>query len=115
MNCLVDTLVVFLLAYVASKAWTWYVFHWHYPYLNFGWFFFGSMFVYYTIAEGIFRRTLGKLVSYTHVVTRNNGRPSFLQILVRSLVRLTIIDLFFIPFLEKPLHDHLSRTEVVEK
>jgi hypothetical protein len=35
-------------------------------------------------------------------------------VLLRSLLRLTIIDAFFIPFLERPLHDALSKTRVVE-
>lgn len=113
-NFLVDTALVFLLAWAVSKTWNWYVFHWRYPYFNFGWFFFGSLFVYYTLFEGISGRTPGKLLSYTKVVNRQNRRASFLQVLVRSLVRITIIDIFFIPFLDKPLHDYLSKTEVVE-
>jgi uncharacterized RDD family membrane protein YckC len=113
-NFLVDTAIVFLIAYVASKTWNWYVFHWRYPFFHFGWFFFGSIFVYYTIAEALFSRTVGKLVSYTKVVNRQNQRPSFVQILLRSIIRLTIVDLFFIPFIDKPLHDFASKTEVVE-
>jgi len=113
-NFIIDTAVVFIIAYIASKTWNWYVFHWRYPFLNFGWFFFGSVFVYYTIAEGLFGRTLGKLVSYTKVVNKQNKKPSFVQILLRSILRITIIDLFFIPFIDKPLHDYGSKTEVVE-
>lgn len=113
-NFLVDTALVFLLAWAVSKTWNWYVFHWRYPYFNFGWFFFGSVFVYYTLFEGLTGRTPGKMLSYTKVVNRQNRRANFLQVLVRSLVRITIIDIFFIPFLDKPLHDYLSKTEVVE-
>jgi uncharacterized RDD family membrane protein YckC len=113
-NFIIDTTIVFLIAYIASKTWNWYVFHYRYPYLNFGWFFFGSVFLYYTIAEGLFGRTLGKLVSSTKVVNKQSRRASFLQILLRSLLRVTIIDLFFIPFIDKPLHDYASKTEVVE-
>ena len=113
-NFLVDTTLVFLLAWAASKTWNWYVFHWRYPYFNFGWFFFGSLFVYYTLFEGLTGRTPGKMLSYTKIVNRQNRRANFLQVLVRSLVRITIIDIFFIPFLDKPLHDYLSKTEVVE-
>jgi len=37
------------------------------------------------------------------------------EILLRSLARVTIIDLFFMPFLGKPLHDRVSGREVIEK
>lgn len=114
-NFLVDTAVIFVVAYIASEIWNWYVFHWRYPYFKFGWIFAAVLFIYYTVFEALTGRSLGKMLSYTHVVNRQNRRPGFLQILLRSLVRLTIIDPFFIPFLDKPLHDYLSKTEVVEK
>jgi uncharacterized RDD family membrane protein YckC len=114
LNFLVDTLLVALLAYAAFKTWNWYVIQWQYPYYNFGWFFFGILFIYYTIFEMIAARTPGKWVSFSKVVNNTGGRPGILQVLVRSITRLTIIDLFFLPFLDKTLHDYLSKTEVVE-
>lgn len=114
LNCFVDTLLVFLLAYAAFNGWNWYVRYWNYPYFNFGWFFWSMMFVYYIIFESIFKRTPGKWLSYSKVVDQSKKKVSFLQILVRSLIRLTIIDMFFFPFLNKTLHDYLSKTEVVE-
>jgi hypothetical protein len=57
---------------------------------------------------------LGKLASYSKVVNNAGKRPNILQILIRSLIRLTIIDMFFIPFLDKTLHDYCSKTNVVE-
>jgi hypothetical protein len=33
---------------------------------------------------------------------------------LRSASRLVLIDMFFIPFLDKTLHDFFSNTEVVE-
>lgn len=114
LNFLVDTVLVFLLAYAAYKTWNWYVIYWNYPAYTFGWFFFGMLFVYYTIFEGIFSRTPGKWLSYTRVVNAKGRRPLFIQVIFRSLLRLTIIDLFFIPFLGRPLHDYLSKTYVVE-
>lgn len=72
------------------------------------------MFVYYIFFEGIFKRTPGKWLSLSKVVNKSAGKPAFWRILIRSLIRLTIIDCFFIPFLDKPLHDYLSGTEVVE-
>jgi uncharacterized RDD family membrane protein YckC len=90
------------------------VVYYHVRYFNFGWFFFGVLFIYYTVFETAFARTPGKWFSFSKVVNIHKGRPSFGVILVRSMVRLIIIDLFFIPFLDKPLHDYLSKTEVVE-
>jgi uncharacterized RDD family membrane protein YckC len=77
-------------------------------------FFWAVMFVYYTLFEAAFKRSPAKWITFSRVVSRNSGKPSFWQIVLRSLVRLTIIDCFFIPFLDKPLHDYLSKTEVVE-
>jgi uncharacterized RDD family membrane protein YckC len=114
LNFFVDTLLIFLLAYGASKTWNWYVLYWGYPFYNFGWFFFGGMFVYYTFFEAIWKRTPGKWLSYSKVVNEQGKRASFGQVLIRSLVRLTIIDMFFIPVFGKPLHDKLSKTILVE-
>jgi uncharacterized RDD family membrane protein YckC len=76
--------------------------------------FFVVLFGYYFLAELFFSRTIGKWASFTKVVSQKNKKPKVLQILVRSLVRLIIIDMFFIPFLDKTLHDYVSKTEVVE-
>lgn len=114
LNFFIDTMIVFVLAFATFKVWNWYVLYWGYTPHNFGWFFFGALFIYYTFFEGLFARTPGKWFTYSKVITRQGKRPGFLQILLRSLTRLTIIDMFFIPFLEKPLHDYLSKTEVIE-
>jgi uncharacterized RDD family membrane protein YckC len=114
LNFLVDTLIIFILAYAGYKTWNWYVLYWGYTYYNFGWFFSSSLFVYYTFFEAIWKRTPGKWISYSKVVTLQGKKPSLLRILVRSIVRLTIIDLFFIPVFGKPLHDKLSGTILVE-
>lgn len=114
LNFLADTFFIFLLAYFSFKGWNWYVMYWGYKPYNFGWFFFGVLFVYYTFFEGIFNRSPGKWLSYSKVVNAAGKKPGFWRVLIRSLVRLTIIDMFFIPFLGKPLHDYLSGTEIVE-
>jgi uncharacterized RDD family membrane protein YckC len=113
-NFFVDTLIVFILAFIGFKAHQWYVYYYRTTFYNFGWFFALAILVYYTIAEGLTGRSVGKLLSQTRVVNRQGLRPSFGQVLVRSLLRLTIVDMFFIAFLDKPLHDHLSKTEVVQ-
>ncbi|MBS4043977.1 MAG: RDD family protein [Chitinophagaceae bacterium] len=120
LNFLVDTIVIFIISYALSKLNQWYAqqykiagvkFNYYY---NFGTIFFFVLFVYYTIMEIIFARTCGKFLSYSKVVNKEGKRPNVFQVLIRSAVRLTIIDMFFIPFLDKTLHDYLSKTNVVE-
>ncbi|MES2329380.1 MAG: RDD family protein [Bacteroidota bacterium] len=114
LNFLIDTLVIFALAYFAFKGWNWHVLYWGYPGYNFGWFFFGILFLYYFLFESIFSRTPGKWISVSKVVNNKGKKVSVGWIFIRSLTRLVLIDLFFIPFLGKPLHDYLSKTSVVE-
>ncbi len=113
-NFLVDTIVVFTIAYIAAKINKYYAFQQRMIYVQFGYVFFASLFVYYTICEVLFARTLGKLASYSKVVNSEGKRPNILQVLIRSAIRVTIIDMFFIPFLDKTLHDYCSKTNVVE-
>lgn len=114
LNFLVDTFFIFLLSYAAYKGWTFYAFYYGIIYFPFYFFFFGVLFLYYLVFESIFARTPGKWLTFSKVVNKNGGKSSFIQIFLRSIVRLTIIDCFFIPFLEKTLHDYVSKTEVVE-
>ncbi len=114
LNFLVDTMLVALLALLVSRWYNWYVFYFGWRGRNYAWFFWATLFGYYTFFESIFARTPGKFLSYSKVVTLNGKKPNILWILLRSLVRLTLIDLFFQPFLGKTLHDYLSKTDVVE-
>lgn len=114
LNFLVDTLLIFFISYAVFRIRNWYVVYYHVNYYNFGWFFFGILLIYYTFFELLFSRTPGKWLSYSKVVDLQNNRPSIIAICIRSMTRLIIIDLFFIPFLDKPLHDYLSRTKIVE-
>jgi uncharacterized RDD family membrane protein YckC len=113
-NFLVDTIIVFLITYGLYKWWNFYVFYWQFKYYSFYKFFYATLFIYYTLFELVVSRTPGKWLTMTRVRTATGGRPAFHQVLLRSLLRLTIIDAFFIPFLERPLHDALSKTRVVE-
>ena len=114
LNFIIDTLLIFGISYGFYKWWVFYVMYWRYKFIPFYIFFWATLFVYYTIFEVIFKRTPGKWISLSKVVNKNGAKPALWQVLVRSLIRLTIIDCFFIPFLDKPLHDYVSRTEVVE-
>ncbi len=116
LNFVTDTLLVFILSFSAYRAHTFYVLYYHITYYPFYYFFWAVLFVYYVLFESLFARTPGKWLSLSKVVNGKTGRrPGFLQVIWRSLLRLTVIDCFFIPFWEKTLHDKLSGTEVVEK
>lgn len=112
-NFLVDTLAIFILSYLLYKWWMFYVMYWDKTFIPFYVFFYGTLFFYYFIFELIFTRSPAKWLSLTKVVTTKGGRPNLFHIFLRSLLRLTIIDPFFIPLWDKPLHDKLSGTEVV--
>jgi uncharacterized RDD family membrane protein YckC len=70
---------------------------------------------YYFLFEWQTGRTLGKLLTNTKVTDINGEPPTFLQILIRTLLRLPIIDgvsfLFGSPL---GIHDRLSMTRVVK-
>ncbi|MDE3125523.1 MAG: RDD family protein [Bacteroidota bacterium] len=114
LNFLVDIIFVFAIAYVIQKIWDWYVVFYEFTPFNFGEIFGLVVFVYYFLFELIFARTPGKWFSRSKVVTKTGNRPRIWSIFLRSIVRLTIIDAFFIPFLDMPLHDYLSKTRIVE-
>lgn len=120
LNFIVDSLIILLISYIISKINLYYAEQYRinnvkFKYLfNFGYLYFSVLFGYYFLCELFFARTLGKKFSFSKVVNNQNKRPNVLQILIRSLVRLTIIDMFFIPFLDKTLHDYISKTNVVE-
>ena len=113
-NFLVDTVLVFLLAYGLYKWYTFYVINWGYTYFQYYLFFYATLFFYYTIFEIIWARTPGKWVSISKVQGRTGKRAKWYQIILRSALRLTLIDPFFLPFLNRTLHDQLSNTRVVE-
>jgi uncharacterized RDD family membrane protein YckC len=113
-NFLVDTIIIALISYGCYKWWSFYVYYWQYKFYPYYVFFYSTVFVYYTIFEAISGRTPGKWLSISKVQKIKGGKPAFYQVLLRSLLRLTLIDMFFIPFLDRTLHDQLSKTRVVE-
>jgi uncharacterized RDD family membrane protein YckC len=71
---------------------------------------------YYVIFEAISGNTIGKYLTNTKVINYHNCKPSIGKILIRTLVRLTLIEI--LSYLKKRptgWHDSLSSTEVVEK
>ncbi len=114
LNFFIDTVLITILAMLLRRWWNFYVMYWGYPPINFGWFFFGTAWLYYFLFESIFAKSPAKWFTQTKVVTLSDSKPSLLIIFWRSLLRLTVIDLFFGPFLDGPLHDYASKTKVVE-
>jgi uncharacterized RDD family membrane protein YckC len=114
LNFIVDGLLVFFLSFAVFKYWNFYVVNWHFKPINFWWFIAAVLFIYYSFFEMIWSRTPGKWASSSKVVDLKGNKPSVLQIICRSLLRLIIIDFFFNAFWGKPLHDKLTKTEVVE-
>ncbi|WP_018616317.1 RDD family protein [Segetibacter koreensis] len=113
-NFLVDTFLIFLLSFGLFKWYSFYVMYWEYTYFPFYIFFDATIVIYYTVFELIWSRTPGKWLSMSKVRNVAGGRPKWYQVVLRSILRLTIIDCFFIPFLDRTLHDALSKTRVVE-
>lgn len=114
LNFIIDTLVVFIGAWGLYKWYTFYVVYWGFTYYAFYIFFYATLFVYYTLFEMINSRSIGKYFTMTKVRNLENNRPAWYQIIIRSIIRLTLIDAFFLPFINRTLHDALSKTRVVE-
>jgi hypothetical protein len=73
-------------------------------------------FFYYLISEGIFSRTLGKLVTGAMVVNKEDGeRPALWQIGVRSVSRLIPFEPVWYLFNLQGPHDYFSKTLTVER
>lgn len=72
--------------------------------------------IYYLFLEGLFGRTIGKIVTGSVVVDENGLKPSFKIIFIRTVCRL--IPFEALSFLSKSArfwHDSFSKTYVVEK
>ncbi|MFT4203476.1 MAG: RDD family protein [Chitinophagaceae bacterium] len=114
-NFIVDTAIVSLVSYLLNRANDFYQYYWKFAGFSGLTIFCVVSVVYYTISEGLFGTSLGKKASISKVVDKGGRRPNFLQIVVRSLVRLFPLDFVSIPFTDRTLHDIASGTYVVEK
>lgn len=78
--------------------------------------FFGILliFLYYLLIEGFTSRSFGKLITKTKVVNTDGEKPSFSQILKRTLCRLIPFEGFSFLGNSNGLHDRLSNTRVVK-
>lgn len=71
--------------------------------------------LYYTVSEGLFGRSLAKLITGTVVVDENGEKPSFGTIFKRSLCRIIPFDGLSFLGSGRGWHDSISDTYVVSK
>ena len=75
-----------------------------------------TLLFYYLLCEGIWHRTIGKLITGTRVVQTSGSNPAFNKIILRTFIR--FIPLEFLTYLEKNKqpngwHDRWSDTRVI--
>tara|TARA_R110002096_G_scaffold42144_15_gene113786 strand:+ start:15759 stop:16457 length:699 start_codon:yes stop_codon:yes gene_type:complete len=71
--------------------------------------------IYYIVTEGIWNRSLGKLITGTKVVQEDGGRPTFAQIIGRTLCRFIPFEaLSFLGEEGSGWHDSMSSTRVIK-
>lgn len=70
---------------------------------------------YYIIFEGLFQKTLGKLITGTKVLMENGSKPDLKHILGRTFARMIPFEPLSVLFNTRGWHDTLSKTIVVPK
>jgi uncharacterized RDD family membrane protein YckC len=76
---------------------------------------FGVMFAYYATAELAFKRTVGKLLTGTHLVAADDAVPTSSQLFLRTLSRFLPLEPLSLLFSHRRMawHDKLSSTKVI--
>jgi len=110
---LIDTILIFIIAYVLHAWYNFYVFYWSWYPIRFGAFFFMTMWLYVFLFETLFLRTPAKWITGTKVLSESGKRPSLGQFFIRATIRTTIVSMFGLAWNGKPLHDSLSKTTLV--
>lgn len=77
------------------------------------WIALGLYFGYYFGFELFLGQTIGKMITKTKVATVDQSKPGLLQIFLRSVMRLIVLDLLSYLFSERGLHDRISKTTLV--
>lgn len=113
LHFLVDTIIVFLLAYELHGWYNFYVMHWNFTPISFGPFFFAIMWVYLFLFELIFQRTPAKWITGTKVVNKKGGRPSIFQMMLRTSIHCTIVSMLGLAWNGQPFHDSFSNTKLM--
>ncbi len=114
LNFMVDGFLIFWLSFFTFRFWNFYVIYWHYKPINFWWFIALDLFLYYAFFETLFAKTPAKWLTGTKVVDLQGNSPSLARVLLRTALRLIIIDFLFNAIWGKPLHDFGSSTLVIE-
>ncbi len=73
------------------------------------------MFSYYAVAEVVFKRTLGKVLTHTYIVTTDEETPSRATLLLRTALRFLPLEPLSLVFSPRALawHDRFSKTKVI--
>ncbi|HMV08533.1 MAG TPA: RDD family protein [Cyclobacteriaceae bacterium] len=69
--------------------------------------------LFYAVFESLLGKTPGKFLTRTHVVKADGSRPSFVNLLGRTLARFIPFEAFSFLFSDRGWHDSLSGTYVV--
>lgn len=72
------------------------------------------IFCYYSIQEGIWNITIGKIITGTIVVSEKNEKPSIPEILLRTACRFIPLEALSFTFMKDGFHDIFSKTKVIE-
>ena len=113
LHFLIDTFLIAIIAYLVYGWWNFHVMYWNYTPIQYGVFFFATMWVYVFLFEWIFLRTPAKWFTGTKVVSDNAGRPHFFQFLIRATIHSTVISMFGLAWNGQPWHDTFSKTKLV--
>ena len=72
-------------------------------------------FLYYFLQEYFFKKTIGKFITKTEVISTLENKKYFVwQIVVRTLIRCIIVDIISYLFTDKGFHDLFSKTQTVK-
>lgn len=74
------------------------------------------LFFYYFALESLFGKTIGKVITKTHIQDIDGNKPGGQKIFIRTITRFIPFEIFTFFFQARPigLHDKLSKTHVVE-
>jgi uncharacterized RDD family membrane protein YckC len=70
--------------------------------------------LYFILAENMFQKTLGKIITKTKVVNLDGEKPNFVDITIRTFSRLIPFDGISYLYSISGLHDKLSKTIVIK-
>ena len=71
--------------------------------------------LYFILAENMFQKTLGKVITKTKVVNFNGEKPNFVDIIIRTFSRLIPFDGISYLYSISGFHDKLSKTIVIKE